>query len=99
MPAETSPFRAHPRGLVIEVLVVPGSSRNQIVGMHGTRLRVKTTAPPDGGRANKAVAAQLAEIFGMRVDLLSGASSRIKRYLLRGAESADEGALLRRIPG
>lgn len=77
--------------------MVPGSSRNQVVGLHGTRVRVKTTAPPEGGRANKAVAALLAEAFGVRVDLLSGASSRVKRYLLRGAAPGEEEALMRRI--
>ena len=80
--------RDHPRGVVLTVMVTPGASRSEIVGQHGTYLRVRIAAPPSGGRANRATALLLSDAFGCRVDLLSGARSRIKRVLLRDTERA-----------
>lgn len=45
----------------LTVKVVPGSSRDQIVGWLGDALKVKVTAPPEKGRANAAVVAILAD--------------------------------------
>jgi uncharacterized protein len=50
----------------LTVKVVPGSSRNQIVGWLGNALKIKVTAPPEKGRANEAVVAILADRLGMR---------------------------------
>ncbi len=78
--------RDHPHGVILTVLVTAGASRSEIVGMHGTYLRVRITALPQGGQANRATARLLADAFGCRADLLSGARTRIKRMLLRGAD-------------
>lgn len=64
--------------------MVPNASRSEIVGLHGARLRVRVAAPPEKGRANRAAAAELGAFFGVRADLVSGTTSRVKRYLLRG---------------
>ena len=78
-------------GAAICVKVVPGSSRNGIVGVLGGSLKVATTAPPEKGRANAAVSKILAEAFGTdkrNVRLLTGASIARKEFLVagRGAE-------------
>ena len=78
--------RDHPHGVILTVQVTPGASRSEVVGPHGTYLRVRVAAPPTGGLANLATRRVLADAFGCRVDLLSGARIRIKRMLLRGAE-------------
>jgi uncharacterized protein len=50
----------------LAVKVVPGSSRDQIVGWLGDARKIKVTAPPEKGRANEAVIAILAERIRVR---------------------------------
>jgi uncharacterized protein (TIGR00251 family) len=69
--------------IVIRVHVQPGAGRIEVVGRHGDAVKVKVAAPPEGGRANQAVAEFLASSFGIavaQVTLVSGATSRAKRY-------------------
>ena len=69
---------------MITVWVVPGSSRDVVGGLHDGALRVRTTAPAEGGKANRAVARLVASHFGAdRAEVLSGHSSRRKRILVR----------------
>ena len=52
--------------LYIRIKVVPGASRNTIAGLLGDRLKVRTNAPPEDGKANKAVCKFLAEALGIK---------------------------------
>jgi uncharacterized protein YggU (UPF0235/DUF167 family) len=64
-----------------------GARRNGVVGEQNGALKVAVTAPPDRGRANKAIEEVLADALALRksqVELLSGSTSRDKRFLLRG---------------
>ena len=67
-------------GFEVDVWVVPGSSRDAVIGTHGNALNVRVSAPPDRGRANDAVAALLSEHFGAPATLLRGHTSRTKTY-------------------
>ncbi len=79
----------HPAGVTLSVQVVPGASKSEIIGLHGTSLRVRVAAPAERGKANKAVLKLLRSALGYRVDLLSGATSRIKRVLVREATQSE----------
>jgi uncharacterized protein len=75
--------------VLISVHVQPASGRSAVVGRHGSALKVKVAAPPEGGRANEACAAVLAETFGVQpaqAELVSGAQSRAKRFRLSGLD-------------
>ncbi len=65
----------------ISVKVVPGSSRNGIVGWLGEDLKVRVRAPATDGKANEALCEFLASEFGLparAVRITSGFSSRRK---------------------
>jgi hypothetical protein len=79
-------IQAHPHGLSLKVQVQPKSSRNQIVGPHGDALKVKLTAPPVEGAANKACLDLLARVLGVpksALEITSGQSSRLKKIFIR----------------
>lgn len=65
----------------ISVKVVPGSSRNGIVGWLGEDLKVRVRAPATDGKANEALCEFLASELGLparAVRITSGFSSRKK---------------------
>lgn len=74
-------------GVVLPVKVTPKASQEGIVGWKEGELRVKVSAPPEKGEANKAVSKLLAKTFKIsqqRVVLLRGETSRKKEFLLEG---------------
>ena len=78
-------------GVVIDVHVQPGGSRDQVVGRHGDALKVKVSAPPEGGRANEAVCRLLAEAFEVppsAVEVVAGTKARRKRIRISGLDPA-----------
>jgi len=77
------------------VWVVPGASRSEIIGLHDGAIRIRVAAPPEGGKANKAVIAMLAAATGAPARLLSGDASRRKRILLEGVTEQQARAALR----
>ncbi|HEV8611289.1 MAG TPA: DUF167 domain-containing protein [Thermoanaerobaculia bacterium] len=77
--------RAVAGGIDIDVKVVPGASRSEVVGPLGNRLKVRVAAPPEGGRANRAVVDLLREWLGVRdLEIIAGASSREKTVRVSG---------------
>jgi uncharacterized protein (TIGR00251 family) len=78
--------------VVLAVHAQPGAGRTQVVGRHGDAVKVRVAAPPEGGRANEAVVALLADQFGVAtkaVTLASGQTSRSKRFRIAGMAPAD----------
>jgi len=88
------PISPHSEGVTVRVLVVPGASRTEIKGLHGDMIRVRVAAPPEGGKANRAVLDLLQGTVGGKAVLLSGDASRNKVVLLRGVSVAAASGLL-----
>jgi hypothetical protein len=81
----------HNDGAVIAVKVVPGASRSQVVGRLGAALKVKVAAPPEAGKANKAVCELLAAVLGISAkstSVESGHSNPNKRIAVKGMTAA-----------
>ena len=83
---------------VFKVRVIPRSSRNQILGKEEDTYRVKLTAPPVEGEANKALLGLLAKRMGVpkkSVRIVSGERSRVKTISVEGLSSKETDDLLK----
>jgi uncharacterized protein len=90
---------AHERGTILTVRAQPGARKNAVLGERGGSLRVAVSAAPERGKANAAIQDVLADAIGCKasqVGLLSGETSRTKRFLISGVPP-DE--LQRRLAG
>jgi uncharacterized protein len=77
-----------PGGVLIRIKAVPGASRNGIAGILGDRLKVRISAPPEGGKANAAICALLARTLSVKprdVTIQTGLSSAEKVVFVAGA--------------
>jgi uncharacterized protein (TIGR00251 family) len=87
----------HPEGCVLPVRAQPGARKAIVLGEQAGALKLAVTAPPEDGRANKALTELLREVLGLKrsqVELLSGATSREKRFLIRGMTREKLGELV-----
>ncbi len=83
----------------LKVKVVPGASQDGIAGWLGDELKVRVSAPPEKGRANKAVARLLARALGItegEVTLASGGRSPRKVFAVHGLSENDINRILAR---
>ncbi len=74
-------------GWELTLRVQPGARRAGVVGELGEALKVRVTAPADGGKANAELLRWLADHLGVpprNVTLLTGAHSRTKRIRVDG---------------
>jgi len=62
----TLAFRDTPGGVELAVKVVPGASRDRVMGVLGDALKIAVTAPPEKGKANQAVIEVLARVLGVK---------------------------------
>ena len=79
-------------GAVLTVKVVPGSSRDRVIGVLGDALKIAVSAAPQKGKANAAVARTLAKALGVHasaVALAGGSSSPVKRFRIAGLSAQD----------
>jgi hypothetical protein len=88
-------LRAVAGGVTLAVRAQPGAKRTAIAGIYGegtaAKLKIAVEAQPIDGRANEALIAFLAEVFGLQkhaVELKTGELSRSKVFLLRGVTLA-----------
>ena len=81
----------------VSIKVVPGASRDRIVGKYGDAVKVQVSAPPEGGKANQAVLALLAAALGVkpgRLRLVRGHAQSRKVIEVDGVQQADVNARL-----
>jgi len=77
-------------GVILPVWAQPRAKKERIVGEFNGCLKVAVTAPPEGGRANEAIAEVIANALGVRrsaVRVAGGLTSRQKQVLITGLTS------------
>ena len=79
-------MRSSGREATIDVWVVPNSSRRAIAGLHGDRLKIRVSAPPEGGRANAEAVELLESALGAPVRLIRGMNRREKVFEVTGLD-------------
>ena len=68
--------------IIINVLVQPRASRNELVGIHGDCVKIKVTSPPVENQANKRLCEFLSKLIGVgkgRVEVIGGHKAKIKK--------------------
>jgi len=78
-------------GIIFQVKVQPKASRNELAGLYQDALKIRLTAPPVEGKANKALIDFLADWLGVKksqVEIVSGQLSKIKIIKVMGKGSS-----------
>ncbi len=83
--------------LLLALHVQPGAARTELTGLHGGALKLRLTAPPVDGKANKAAVDFIAALLRLpksAVVIRSGLTSRAKTLLLTGIAEHEARSML-----
>ena len=75
------------KGVIFSVHVLPRSKKEGVAGLYGDAVKVRISAPPVGGAANKALIKLLARLLGIpkgNVEILRGETGRDKQVIVHG---------------
>ena len=87
--------------VVLDISVVPGAKRTELIGLHDGALRIRLAAPPVDGKANDALIAWIADELGVQrrcVELVGGVTSRRKSLRVDVGLADTQAWLARRLP-
>jgi hypothetical protein len=79
-------------GLLFKIFVLPRSSKNMISGIYGDAVKLKLTAPPVDGAANKMCVKFLAKHLNIPkscLEIVSGHTGRTKIVFVRLPDGKD----------
>ena len=92
MPDRPEPiFRDVAGGAEFSVRVSPGAAQPRVLGPLGPALKIAVSAPPEKGKANRALVEFLARTLGcpkQAVRVLTGETCRDKRLFVAGCSAA-----------
>jgi uncharacterized protein (TIGR00251 family) len=74
---------------LLNVKVVLGARRTEVVGRHGDGVKIRVAAPPEGGKANQAMLDVLAGALGVKqsaMRIVRGQTSPQKVVAIEGLE-------------
>jgi len=89
-------FKITGNDIKVKVKIVPGSSKNKIIGAYNNALKISIAAPPVEGKANKKCIAYLAKYFDVaksKIEIISGQTGKnklIKIYDISQEEFLDK---------
>jgi uncharacterized protein (TIGR00251 family) len=71
---------------LIKVIVSPSASKTKLLGLRGDSLKIAVNAPPERGKANKALAEFLSDLLALpksAIRLKQGKTSREKTLIVQ----------------
>jgi hypothetical protein len=74
-------------GVMLEVRVMPNSSKNIVDSVYNGKLKIRINAAPEDGKANKELISFLAKKLGIKksqIEVTRGATSQDKTLLISG---------------
>jgi len=74
-------FKIFGNYIIIKTKIIPGSSKNKIIGVYADTLKIAITSPPVEGKANKKCISCLSKYFNItksKIEILSGKNNRNK---------------------
>ena len=77
--------------IFLKIHLLPRASRNEICGLHGDALKIKVTAPPVEGKANRALQRFIAKKLNLaasQIEIMAGQRSREKILRISGISRA-----------
>lgn len=80
-------IRETEKGAVLEIRVLPRSSRCEIAGVQDGALKIKITAPPVEGKANEECIRFISDLLKIRksaISIIAGGKSKNKTVLVTG---------------
>lgn len=72
----------------MDVQIQPQARKNEVIGLHNNRLKIKITSPPVDGKANQALIGFLATLLDLNKSafvILKGETSRQKQILIKNS--------------
>jgi uncharacterized protein (TIGR00251 family) len=81
-------------GCILEVSVKPRSREFSIL-CEADEIIIRSREEPIGGRVNKELIKELSRLFGGRVEIVAGSTSKRKMLLLKGVEKSEVERLLK----
>ncbi len=91
-------IRETDKGTVLEIRVLPRSSRCEIAGIQDGALKLKITAPPVEGKANEECIRFISDLLRIRksaVTIIAGEKSKNKTILVSGMTAKEIEKVLR----
>jgi len=81
--------------LLLHCQLQPRASKNELIGIHNHRLKIRITAPPVDGKANQHLMALIGKWFGTpkgKVSIVRGETGRQKTLLIKDPCRLPDGA-------
>ncbi|MCB1614588.1 MAG: YggU family protein [Pseudomonadales bacterium] len=82
-------FRIENHCLRLDCFVQPGAGKNEIIGLHNNALKIRLSAPPVEGKANKQLTRFLAKqlrVAPSSISITKGQNSRHKTLCIQGID-------------
>lgn len=84
-------IREQENGVLFKVYVQPRAAKSEIAGVRGDAVKIRLTAPPVEGQANRALVRLLSEVLGVaprNINIVSGGAARAKKVSVTGKTAA-----------